>query len=159
MAGVPSLPQPTHVPVSPSRYVCPFCNMGIGHTKRAYQKSSSKWNAKSTTCAVAPIATKSDWEWKRITAFNDHVVKRHARLFQRANSNEFYCGFCPCDNITYESSTCSATFPRFQDLLEHLRSRHAQTTDVLTNCQHRCAPISDQSYLLPAVRDAAARLL
>lgn len=126
------------------RYICPLCNMGIGHMKRKYNNN--------------PATPKYTKDFQLISYFDKHLTEQHARLFLRPNSTDYICDLCPCDAITSGSPTCSATFTHWKPLLEHLRSSHAQAPEDLIRYLHYCAPVSIEAYTSTSVRETAISL-
>jgi hypothetical protein len=126
------------------RYICPFCNMGIGRIKRRYTNH--------------PATPKYTGDFQMIKYFDTHIIERHSALFLRDNSTELICDFCPCDAVKNHHPTCSATFTHLQPLLEHLRSCHARAPEHLKRFWHRCAPISITSYTSASVQETAIAL-
>lgn len=126
------------------RYICPFCNMGIGRIKRKY-----------TDHPATPVYT---GDFQMIRYFDTHIIERHSALFLRDNSTELICDFCPCDTVKNHHPTCSATFTHLQPLLEHLRSFHARAPENLKRFWHRCAPISMTNYTSKSVQETAIAL-
>jgi hypothetical protein len=126
------------------RYICPFCNMGIGRIKRRYTNH--------------PATPKYTADFQMIKYFDTHIIERHSALFLRDNSTELICDFCPCDAVKNQHPTCSATFTHLQPLLEHLRSAHARDPEHLKRFWHRCAPISITSYTSTSVQETAIAL-
>lgn len=152
-----------NTPMSPyvgsEQYICPFCNMGSGHTTRVYTRSSNDSpEARDGSNRAPSSATRPrtyDRTFQTPIAFDRHILERHGKFFKRLNADEFYCGFCPCGTVASQP-TCSATFFQVEHFLQHLRSWHTRCPESLFHFNHLCAPISVQSYP-SAVREAAER--
>jgi hypothetical protein len=148
------------------RYICPICNMGSGHEKRAYVR-------KSANNGTGPTATGSFFtgssgnprdytgEFQMASAFDRHIIERHEKIFESMTSSEYICLLCPCDSIAHSTLQCTARFSTTsgkQGFLDHLRTFHAGDPDSLALWQHLCAPTTTASYH-PALRKVAELLL
>lgn len=144
-------------------YICPLCNMGDGHEKRSYNKKSDT-DRSSRTPAPSSLSPDKPKEYARVfqrpTTFDKHINELHERIFQSINSHEYICGFCPCSTIAHGTWHCAARFTantpgERQAFLDHLKSHHAQSPEVLHWYPHACCPVDTASYTDPRIRRTA----
>lgn len=126
-------------------YMCPKCNMGIGHKRQKYRGVARHY-----------IDDKSQWD--KPTTFKNHIMEDHIDDFKRPNSSEYVCRYCICTAVGQDGShVCPARFKTEQAMVDHLLDFHAKGPRRLAWLEHRCAPISDHSYP-PPLQDALKQL-
>lgn len=125
-------------------YMCPICNMGVGHKKRQY----------SSNPASQTIINKSEWEDP--AAFGKHIIEDHIDIFKRLNSTEYTCSYCECAAVRGHLD-CRGRFQNARSMVDHLREHHVGGPRRLQAYSHFCDPSNTWSYL-PFIRDRAMAL-
>lgn len=134
------------------KYKCLICHMGEGDSRKVYVRKEGntpdEHAAAGTPESITKVnpgrAPKPKNSWNSQTLLEKHIRENHLLMFQRTNSSEYICFFCPCGNVT--NQPCGGRLLNKQALLNHVSTAHHEIPDDRARYHHPCAPINSRSY-------------